>query len=148
VFYIVLLALLAALSYLAWQLINSAPRVLSMFLPARLTFAVGFGFFLLALFSAYFSAYAMRDPVNMLNCFVQVYVGLWLMLATSSALRGSESDQQMLRRLFGMVCLMLVTITGTLFTTNFQLISTLNLLLLAGGLWLTTNYFSFLDRGR
>jgi hypothetical protein len=147
-FHIVLIALAGLLLILAWSLVQSAPPVLSMVLPRRLTYSIGLGFFIVAIFCAYLAAYALRDPMDMLHCFVQGYVGLWFMLATSAGHRGSEGDAQMLRRLFIMLGLMTGSITLSLYLRSDQAMATLNLALITGGFWVTTNYFRFLDRGR
>jgi hypothetical protein len=148
VFLIVLLLLAGALTYLCWHLVHSAPWVLARVLPRGLTNFAGAFFLIIAFFCAYFAAQAMRDPLSMLQCFVQGFVGLWLMLATSATARGSYEDEQMLRRLFAMLGLVIVVIIGSLYVREPRLMATMNMALMAGGLWVIANYFQYLDRGR
>jgi len=148
VFHVIVIILTALLTILSWFLVQSAPRVLSMVLPRTLTFAIGTLFFVLALFSAFTAAYILRDPTGMLHSFVQVFVGLWFMLATSSGMRGSHEDDQMLRRLFLMIGILMAVIIASLYVPNHQALASLNLLLVAGGFWVTTNYLRLIDRGR
>jgi hypothetical protein len=148
IFTLVLLFCVGALSTLSWFLVQSSPRVLSMVMPRRLTFGIGLGFFLLAAFAAHANAYYLRDPLDMLNCFVQIFVGLWFMLATSAAARGSEIDHQMLRRIFMMLGLLMGAIIVSLYIRDAHVMAMLNMILIAGGFWVTTNFLQFLDRGR
>jgi hypothetical protein len=147
VFHIVLILLTVALFVMAWFLVQSAPRVLSRILPPGLTFGIGLTFFVLGLFCSFWAAFVMRSPDSVLGCFVQIFVGLWFMLSTSSGLRGSESDHQMLKRIFGLIGVMMLFIIATLFVPDPQLIAVFNLLMVTAGVWIATNYFQLLDRG-
>ncbi len=146
-FHIVFIALTVALTWLCWELIKSSPRVLSMVLPKKLTFGIGLGLFVIAMFSAVMSTFD-RDPQLLLESFVEIYVGLWLMLATSAGLRGSYEDDQMLRRVFTMMGLVTAAMIGFLYVPTPQLAAVLNLVLVLGGFWVMLSYFRFLDRGR
>jgi len=146
-FHVMLIVLAADLFLLAWLLVQSAPRVLSRILPPRLTFGVGLGLFVIGHFCAFWAAFVMRSPDSVLGCFVQCFVGLWFMLSTSAAMRGSEEDQQMLKRLFGLIGAMQIFIVATLFVPDPQLIASFNLLMVAVGFWIMTNYLQLLDRG-
>jgi hypothetical protein len=146
-YYIVLILLAAVLFMLAWLLVQSAPRVLSRILPPGLAFGIGLGLFVMALFCAFWAAFVMRSPDSVLGCFVQVFVGLWFMLSTSAGMRGSEEDQQMLKRLFGLVGAIQLFILATLFVPDPQLIASFNLLMVTAGFWIMANYLQLLDRG-
>lgn len=147
-YHIVLVGLASLLLFLSWKLVNYSPRVLSMILPRALTFSIGLGLFVLAIFSAFAAASVLKEPLVMLQCFVQGYVGLWLMLATTAGMRGSYSDDQMLKRLFGMMALVMTIIIASLYIGDARLLAMVNLILIGGGLWITTNYLRFIDRGR
>lgn len=147
-YHIVLVGLACVLLLLSWNLVHYSPRVLSMILPRALTFGIGLGLFVLAIFSAFTAAHVLREPLVMLQSFVQGYVGLWFMLATTAGLRGSYSDEQMLRRLFAMMALVMTVIIASLYIGDSRLLAIVNLLLIGAGLWITTNYLRFLDRGR
>jgi hypothetical protein len=47
-----------------------------------------------------------------------------------------------------MMGLLMAVLVGTLYLGDSKLVAVFNLGLMAGGLWLTTNYLSYLDRGR
>ena len=147
-FHIVLVLLATLVLILARQLVQSSPPVLSMVLPRKLTFGIGLGFFVLAIFNAFAAAHVLREPLTMLESFVQGYVGLWFMLATTSAMRGSERDDQMLRRLFTMMALVMAVIITSMYVKDQHVMAMLNLVLVTGGFWITTNYLRFLDGGR
>jgi hypothetical protein len=147
-FHIVMLGIIATLSFGGWALIRTSPRVLSMFLPTRLTFGVGAGLFVVAGFCAFCGAYIMREPDVMLGSMVQGFVGLWLMLATTSGARGSYGDDQMLRRLFIMVGLAIVVVVASLYVRDGRLMALLNLGLICGGYLVVRDYLRYLDRGR
>jgi hypothetical protein len=144
---IVLILLTLVLSYLAWQLVHCSPRVLSLILPRALTIAIGMFLFVLGIFVAFLSAEFARNPSGVLGGFVQVYAGLWFMLATSAGMRGAESDERMLRRLFVMIGLAMGTLIGALYLPETRAIAVLNLMLITSGFWITTNYLHQLDRG-
>ena len=147
-YHVVLILLLLCLTGMVWTLVQSSPRILSMVLPKRLTFAVGTGLLVLGVFSAFASAFVLQDPGAMLGSFVQTYAGLWFMLAISSGARGSYDDEQMLKRLFLMMILMLGSIVGTLYVGEARGVAVLHLMLITGGFWITANYLRYLDRGR
>ena len=147
-YHVVLVALVGAFMLGAWNLVHSAPRVLSLFLPRGFATVMGAVLLIIGIFCAFFAAYAMRSPEAMLGCFVQAYIGLWLMLATTSNLRGSYEDEQMLRRLFLMLGLITVVVVSALYVQDTRVIALLNLLMLGSGVALTNHYLRYLDRGR
>lgn len=147
-YHIVLVGLASLLLLLSWNLVRFSPRILSMILPRAITFGVGLGLFVIAIFSAFAAASVLKEPLVMLQSFVQGYVGLWLMLATTAGMRGSYSDHQMLLRLFGMMALVMAVIIASLYIGDDRILAGVNLLLVGAGFWVTTNYLRFLDRGR
>ena len=147
-FHFVLFFLVSVLTFFAWQLVHSAPRSLSMFLPPRIVFGVGLGLVVMALFGAYWSAAVMNWPQGVLACFVKAYVGVWFMLSTSSAARGSEEDERMLRRVFAILGMMMAMVIAALYLPTIQLISLFNLVMIGGCLLVTASYLHTVDRGR
>ena len=145
-FHIVLIGLASVLTYLWWGLVHNMPGVLARILPRGLTYGFGAGWLILGLFSAFAAAYVLREPEAMLRAFVSGYVGLWLMLATMAGMRGSEGYEQMLRRVMLMMILLMGVIIASLHAPNPQVMALLNLLLVTGGFWITTNYLRTLDR--
>src|SRR6266540_1847434 len=93
---LVLVLLALVLSGLVWQLIHSAPPVLSRVLPRGLTIGIGGTLFMLGIWSAFTAAHYTRDPADILFAMVRMYCGLWFMLAPSAGARGSESDERFL----------------------------------------------------
>jgi hypothetical protein len=148
VFHIVLILLVAVLTCMGWFLVHSAPRALSMILPPRLTFGIGAAFFVVGLFLAFTSAYVLKSPDGILTSLVQMYVGLWFMLATSAGARGSDDDERMMRRIFVMIGIVTAAIVGMLYVHDHRSLAVLNLILVTAGFWVTTNYLEQLHRGR
>ncbi len=145
-YHIVLIALLAALTYFWWGLIHSAPGMLQRLLPRGLVLGFGTVWFAVGTFSAFAAAYVLQEPDAMLHSFVSGYVGLWFVLATSVGMRGSYEDEQMLRRVLMMMVLMTGVIMASLHVRDPQEMAVLNLFLITGGFWLTTNYLHTRDR--
>src|SRR5256885_1940177 len=98
-YHVVFLFLVLALTFAGWGLVMSAPRVLAMILPRKLTIAIGITLLVLGSVGAFASA-EIGEPENIIYSILQVYMGLWWILATSAGVRGSYQDEQMLRRLF------------------------------------------------
>ena len=147
-FHFVLIFLLSVLTFFAWQLVHTAPRSLSMFLPSRLVFGVGLGLLVIGFFGAFWSAAVMNWPQGVLACFVKVYVGLWFMLSTSSAARGSADDESMLKRIFAILGLMMAMVVATFYVSDLQIVSLINLAMIAGCFLVAADYLRTLDRGR
>lgn len=139
-FHLVMLGIVAALAVGGWALIRSAPRSLSLLLPAKPIMLIGAGLFVFAVFNAFASAYGLRDPEAMIGGMVQGFVGLWLMLAPSAGMRGSYSDDLMLRRLFTMVALLLFVIVASLYVRDHQAMALLNLALVGGGFLIVRDF--------
>jgi len=148
VFHVVLVLLLAVLLWLVWQLVHSSPRSLSLLLPPQLTAVLGATLLVIGLFAAYLSAYVLQDGGAMLSSLFKAFLGLWWLLAASSGLRGSDRDEEMLRRVFFMMIMLTVTLLGVLYVGDRRGVAMLSLVLITGGFWVTTSYMRYLDRGR
>jgi len=131
-----------------WNLVHSAPRSLSFLMPRTFANLVGGCLFVLAIFSAFAAAWVLKSPEQVLGSFVTGYVGLWFMLAPSASQRGSYEDREMMRRLAAMLVLVSLAIIGAIYLRDARHMALLNLLLVAAGFWVTTNYMRSLDGRR
>lgn len=136
--FLIALALTVALGF--WNLVHFAPRVLARIFPKTLLFVVGGGFFSIAIFSAYIASWEMREPETVIGAFVQAFVGLWFMLIASADNRGTHEDEMFLRRLFAMVLLMMGVILASLYISSYQVMASLNLVLVAAGFFFVTRF--------
>jgi hypothetical protein len=141
-YHIVLIALIFALSLGIWNLVHAAPMSVAYFLPRRLTFYVGAFLFLFGIFFAFLSAYPLQNAPGMIGCFVQAYIGLWLLLAHH------RGDEQTIRQVFLMVGTLLLTIVAIYYVQDPRGIALLSLIMVASGYWLTVKYLRFLDGPR
>lgn len=146
--HIVILLLAVTISLFGWQLVMASPRTLSRLIPHKVSFAIGLMLLILGVWGAFSGAFGLRQPEPVLHGIVGMYSGLWFMLASTAAARGSEDDMQFLRRLFLMVGMVILTIIGGLYAEDMRSMAVLNLLMITGGFWVVTNYMSLLDRGR
>jgi len=147
-YFVVMLALVGAITYLNWGLIHAAPRAIGMYIPPVFSRVVGTSLLLFGMFTGLFSAYALHEVPGVIEAFVQAFAGLWFLLATTVNQRGSYEDEQMLRRLFLMIGLLEATILLIVFVDDHRLLTALSLSLVTGGFWVTTNFMSYLDRSR
>lgn len=132
---------------IAWLLVHNTPRILSLVLPSWFTLIFGATIFVLFVFVAFLAAYVLHDPIRMAICLVKVNVGLWFMMASTSGMRGSDEDKQFVRRVFIMLGLLVFTIVGSIYITDYRAMAIINLLLVTCGFWVTTNYLRLLDTG-
>jgi hypothetical protein len=147
-YHLVVIFVVVCMSGLEWMLIRSAPRVLSMVLPARLAYGIGATLLILGLFLAFGSAHVAHSAPAMISAILQSYVGLWFVLAPSSAQRGTYSDDQMLRQLFTMIGLLLATLIASLYLKDQRVVGLMIVALVASGLWLTNRFLRTLDGSR
>jgi hypothetical protein len=143
-----MLAIVAALTWFNWGLVHAAPRAIGMYIPPLFSRVVGGSLLLFGMFTGLFSAYALHDIAGVIQAFIQAFAGLWFLLATTVGQRGSHEDEQMLRRLFIMIGLLEATILMVAFVDDRHMLATLSLCLVTSGFWVTTNFMSYLDRGR
>lgn len=148
VYFIVTLAVVGAITYLNWGLVHAAPRAVALWLPPRFFQVLGLSLLLLGIFTGLFSAYAFHDMSGVIKAFVQIFAGLWFLLAPTVGQRGSYEDEQMLRRIFLMLGLLEATVLMIAVLDEPRALAALSLSLITGGFWVTTNFITFLDRGR
>ncbi len=147
-FHVVLISLTITIGILGWFLAHAAPGLLSRILPAGLAIGLGTALVFLGAFGAFLDSYYLRDPRGILGSFVIIIVGFWFILAPTAHLRGTYYDEQMLRRLFGMLAVVFATIIGSLYIRADEVMALLSLIMITSGFWLTTNFFRHLDNKR
>jgi hypothetical protein len=145
--YVIIAALVFAFSLVAWNLVHFAPRSVAMLLPDKVCLIMGAFLFPFGVFSAFVAGYAQQNAEGMIASVAITYVGLWFLLVKFAG-SGSHEMLLLVRRLFVMMGLLMAVLVGTLYLGESKLVAVLNLALMAGGLWLTTNYLRYLDRGR
>jgi hypothetical protein len=118
-------------------MMNSAPRVLSMILPTRLTFILGATLFTMGLFAAFCAALALGDSGLILGCFMQSFVGLWLIFASSAGLRGNAEYDQITRKVGIMMAVLVGLIVAVFYLPDMHAVAILNLGLVTAGVVLT-----------
>jgi hypothetical protein len=89
---------------------------------------------------AFTAAFALGSPGEMLGSFVSVFVGIFFMFAATSAMRGSEADNELIRRVAAMVALMLGVIVAALYVPDPRMMALLNLALLGVGFAVAHSY--------
>jgi hypothetical protein len=150
VYHLVLVALTLTVLFLGWQMIQATPRVVSMYLPPRITSIVGYFMFFIGTFGAVFAPYAGNGGRGLISCFLVMVVGLWFVLAPSSGQRGSYRDDLMLKRIFAMLGVMFGVMIASVYVggAHAQGVAVLDLVLVTAGFWMTTNFLHRIDRGR
>jgi hypothetical protein len=148
VYLVVLLVLVSSLTFLMWHLAHTTPRQLVMMFPPRLFYIFGVFLLLLGAFTAYASAYKLHSGDGVLQSLIQMYAGVWWILASTAGMRGSYDDERMMRRLFAMLGVMVSAIFVTIFITDQRAMAVVNLTMITAGFYVATNYLRDLDRGR
>jgi hypothetical protein len=141
VFHVVLILLVALLFAGWWFMVQSAPGVLSRFLPPGLTLAAGSFYLILAGFSAFAAAFFMRDAEVLLGCLVSAFVGLWFMLATMAGARGSRGYDVLMKHLMPMVAMLLILLIAAFYIESLPVLVLLQAVMILGGFVLTMRYF-------
>jgi hypothetical protein len=136
-YHLVLLLIVAVMAAMGWMLVRSAPPVLSLLLPRNLTFGVGAGLFIIAVFAAFTSAFALHQPEGVLDSFITLLVGVWFMFAASAGMRGSPGHDDLMKRFGAMMCLLLGLILAALYVSDPRVVSVLSLGLIGGGVYVS-----------
>ncbi len=143
-----IVALLFAFALVTWNLVHFAPRSVAMFIPDRICLVLGLVLLPLGAFSALAAGYGQQNAEGLIGSIVIALVGLWFLLIKPAG-NGITGDlEQMVRRVFLMMALLMVVLVASFYLGESKLIAAANLLLVAGGFWLTTSYLRDLDRGR
>ena len=146
--HVIIVALLFTFALVVWNLVHFSPRSLAMFIPDRVSLILGLVLLPLGAFSALAAGYGERNVEGFIGSVVIALVGLWFLLIRSSARDITGDAEQLIRRVFLMMALLMVALVAAFYLGESKLVGVANLLLLAGGFWLTTNYLRGLDRGR
>ena len=146
--HVMIVALLFAFALVAWNLVHFAPRSLAMFIPERICLIFGLVLLPLGAFSALAAGYGQQDTEGLIGSIVIALVGLWFLLIKPAG-NGITGDlEQMIRRVFLMMALLMAVLVASFYLGESKLVAVANLLLIAAGFWLTTNYLRDIDRGR
>ena len=147
-YHVVFVLLSATMLGMGWLLVHSAPPIIARILPRTLTFCIGCFLALFGAFGAFMDAYYLRDAPAVFGCFVMITVGVWFMLAPTSNMRGTYRDEQLMKRIFGMLAFVFIVITFALYLPQARAVAILNLLLVTAGLWSATTFLRQVDSGR
>jgi CHASE2 domain-containing sensor protein len=96
--------------------------------------------FVLAVFSAFAAAYALKRPNSMLVSFVQGYAGLWLMLAAFSTMRGSRLYEELVKHVGAMMLGLMAVTIAAFYVSDPRPLSFLLAALLVAGFAVTRRY--------
>ncbi len=119
-----------------------------MMLPDGLSRVLGVTLMLIGTFGAYTAAFAQQNAEGMIGSIVIAFVGLWFLLVKIASSGATSDVEHFIRRMFVMMGVLVAVIIATLYLGDSKLVAAANLVLMAAGLWLTTNYLHYLDRGR
>jgi hypothetical protein len=144
---VIIVALIFAFALVAWNLVHFAPRSVAMFLPDRICTIFGAVLLPLGVFSAFTAAYAQQDAQGLIGSSVIAFVGLWFLLVKPAGNGITTAMEGLIRRVFIMMAILMAVLVATLYLGDSKLEAAANLLLLAAGFWLTTNYLHNTDRG-
>jgi hypothetical protein len=146
--HVIIVALIFTFALVAWNLVHFAPRSVALFLPDRICFIFGLVLLPLGTFSAFAAAYAEQNAQGLIGSSVIAFVGLWFLLVKPAGNGITTEMEGLIRRVFIMMALLMAVLIATLYLGESKYVAVANLLLVAAGFWLTTNYFHNADRGR
>jgi hypothetical protein len=145
--YLIVIGLVFAFTLVVWNLLHIAPRRVAMLLPERVCLIMGSILLPFGIFSAFIAAFRQQNAEGMIASIVVAYVGLWFMLIKPAA-SGSYELEQMIRRLFTMMALLMAALIATLHLGESRFVALINLVLVTGGFLYARDYLRYLDRGR
>jgi hypothetical protein len=143
-----IVALVFAFALVAWNLVHFAPRSIAMFLPDRICLIFGLVLLPLGAFSALAAGWGQQNAQGLIGSIVIALVGLWFLLVKPAGRGLTDDMEQLIRRIFVMMALLMAVLVATFYLGDSKLVGIANLLLLAAGFWITTNYLQDMDRGR
>jgi hypothetical protein len=147
-FHLVFALLSLTLLVMGWLLVHNVHPLVARILPKNLAFMIGAGMAMLGVFNGFMEAYYFRNAEGVFGCFVMIMMGNWFMLATSANARGSWRDEQLMKRIFLMIGLIFLVVTFAMYMPQHQAIAIVNLILMTGGLYVTTTFLKQVDSGR
>jgi hypothetical protein len=146
--HLIIIGLLFAFALVAWNLVHFAPRSIAMFIPDRICLIFGLVLLPLGAFSALSAGYGQQNAQGFIGSVVIALVGLWFLLIKPAGAGITGDTEQLIRRVFLMMALLMVVLVVSFYLGESKLVAVANLMLVAGGFWLTTNYLRQIDRGR
>ena len=146
--HVIIVSLVFAFALVAWNLVHFAPRSVMMFLPDRICFIFGLVLLPLGAFSALAAGYGQQNAEGLIGSIVIALVGLWFLLIKPAGSGITGEMEQLVRRVFIMMALLMAVLVAAFYLGESKLVVIPNLLLVAAGFWLTTDYLRSVDRGR
>jgi hypothetical protein len=119
-----------------------------MFIPDRICFIFGLVLLPLGAFSALAAGYGQQNAEGLIGSIVIALLGLWFLLIKPAGSGITGEMEQLIRRVFMMMALLMAVLIATFYLGESKLVVIPNLLLVAAGFWLTTDYLRYVDRGR
>ena len=146
--HIIIVALLFTFALVVWNLLHFAPRSVAMFIPERICLIFGLVLMPVGAFSAVAAGYNQQNTEGLVASIVIALVGLWFLLIKPAGSGITTQMEQLIRRVFVMMGLLMAVLVVMFYLGDSKLVAVANLLLLAGGFWITMNYLQDMDRGR
>ena len=146
--HVMIVALLFTFALVTWNLVHFAPRSLAMFMSDRVSLIFGLVLLPLGAFSALAAGHGQQNVEGLIGSVVIALVGLWFLLIKPAGSGITGDLEQLIRRVFLMMALLIVVLVASFYLGESKLVGVANLLLVAAGFWLMTNYLHNLDRGR
>jgi hypothetical protein len=144
-FHLMFVSLALTLLTLGWMMVHYCHPLVARLLPKTMTFLLGAGLAMLGAFNGFMEAYYFRNPEGVFGCFLMIMIGNWFMLAPTANARGTWRDEQMLKRIFSMIALIYLVLTFAMYLPQHQAVAIVNLLVVAGGLYVTTTFLRQVD---
>lgn len=146
--HVIIVSLVFAFALVVWNLVHFAPRSIAMFIPDRICFIFGLVLLPLGAFSALAAGYGQQNAEGLIGSIVIALLGLWFLLIKPAGSGITGEMEQLIRRVFMMMALLMAVLIATFYLGESKLVVIPNLLLVAAGFWLTTDYLRYVDRGR
>ena len=146
--HVIIVSLVFAFALVVWNLVHFAPRSIAMFIPDRICFIFGLVLLPLGAFSALAAGYGQQNAEGLIGSIVIALLGLWFLLIKPAGSGITGEMEQLIRRVFMMMALLMAVLIATFYLGESKLVVIPNLLLVAAGFWLTTDYLRYVDRCR
>jgi hypothetical protein len=146
--HVIIVSLVFAFALVVWNLVHFAPRSIAMLIPDRICIIFGLVLLPLGAFSALAAGYGQQNAEGLIGSIVIALLGLWFLLIKPAGSGITGEMEQLIRRVFMMMALLMAVLIATFYLGESKLVVIPNLLLVAAGFWLTTDYLRYVDRGR
>jgi len=146
--HVIIVSLVFAFALVVWNLVHFAPRSVAMLIPDRICIIFGLVLLPLGAFSALAAGHGQQNAEGLIGSIVIALLGLWFLLIKPAGSGITGEMEQLIRRVFMMMALLMAVLIATFYLGESKLVAIPNLLLVAAGFWLTTDYLRYVDRGR